>query len=107
MTNWVAISAHSGVEWRIIEKLVAAPIYANLTISPKIGDETRINLQLGYGYSFALGRGNLSGLYKKLSLGLETEEGIIFFAELSEHGYTLNGIDKIGSLSIGIALRSY
>lgn len=105
--NWVAIGLHTGIDWKGSEKLVAVPVFANLKLSPKIGDETRVNLQAGYGKSFALGRGNLSGDYKKVSLGIEDSDGLSLFVELAQYGFTLNNIEKITSFSIGISLTTF
>ncbi len=105
-TTWFSLSAHSGIEFKIREKLVAAPVYANLTINPVMRDESCINLQLGYGHSFALGRGNLSGIYKRASIGIENE-GILIFLEISEHRLEFGEVNRISSFSIGIAYRNY
>lgn len=105
--NWIYLGLHTGIDWKGSEKLVAVPVFANLKLSPKIGDETRLYLQTGYGKSFALGRGNLSGDYKKISLGIEDSDGLSLFIELAQYGFTLNNIEKISILSIGISLTSF
>lgn len=105
--KWIAISTHAGIEYIGREKLVAAPIFANLRISPGIGYGNRIVLQAGYGMGFAIGRGDLSGAYKKLSLGYETDQDINIFLEISGYNMPLHAVQSVGTVSIGISLRTY
>jgi hypothetical protein len=102
LRKWLALGINTGIDWKANECLVAVPLFATLKLSPLVGDETRIYIEPGYGKSFALGRGSLSGDFQKISLGIESDEGIGFFIELCQYGFTKNGIDKIGSLSLGI-----
>jgi hypothetical protein len=101
--SWIGISLNTGIEWKAYTKFVAVPVFGTLRISPKISDETRITLLTGYGKGFALGRGNLQGNYKKIALGIESDEGYCLFLELSEYGIKLNNIDNVGSISFGLA----
>jgi hypothetical protein len=103
----IAIGLHTGIDWKGSEKLVAAPVFINLKISPKIGPETRILVQLGYGKSFALGRGNLTGEYRRLSLGIESAEKVSFFVALSQYGFTVNHTNQINSISIGLSVTDF
>lgn len=68
--NWVGISADVGLDYIISEKLVTAPIYGSLFFSPQIWEDLNLYLQAGYGKTFALGRGDLSGTYQKYRVGL-------------------------------------
>jgi hypothetical protein len=55
--------------WRIelgLVKQIVVPIFANFRLSPKIGEETRIHSTWTW-KAIALGRGNLTGDYKKIS----------------------------------------
>jgi hypothetical protein len=72
---------------------------------PKIGEETRIGLDVGFGQTFALGRGNLSGTFKRVKLNLEAYEFQIFL-EILSYGIDLNKNSQ-GSISLGIALISF
>lgn len=101
--RWLALGIHTGIDWQASEKLVAVPVFANVRVSPRIGENTRIYLQAGYGKSFAIGRGNLSGDYKKISLGIESADGVSLFIELAQHGFTLHHIQNINMVSIGIS----
>ena len=105
--RWIGLSVHSGIDWKATEKLVAVPIYANFRISPAISSESRITLQMGYGKGFALGRENLSGAYKKISLGIETDDDIIIFIEFANYDIKVNEFDSVGSISLGIAYRAF
>ena len=104
--QWLTLGIHSGLDWKWNEKLVAVPLYLNFGLSPKIGEDTRITLQLGYGKGFALGRGNLSGEYKKARLGLTGEDRTIFI-EISDYDFPLHNYKTIGSISFGISLISF
>ncbi len=103
--KWLGISIHSGIDWKITPKLVAVPVYGQITINPKIGEETGIILQVGLGQSFALGRGNLSGTYHKIRLGL-SDSDLSLFIDISLHGFQIRGND-MGSFSVGISLFTF
>lgn len=105
--EWIGLSAHSGIEWRLVDQLVTAPVFVNLRLAPKLGEETRIVAQFGYGAAFALGRGNLSGTYKKVSLGLENASGVALFAEISQYGFSFKDQYKIANISVGISLVTF
>ncbi|WP_339838595.1 hypothetical protein [uncultured Flavobacterium sp.] len=104
--KWVGISLHSGIDWKITPKLVSIPVYAQLTLNPLLGDETRLLVQAGYGQSFAIGRGNLNGNYYKARLGITTADDLGIFIDTSFYGFAVNGTE-IGSLSIGISIFVY
>lgn len=106
--KWVGVAATTGLDWLGTDKLVAVPLYANARISPKIGEETRITLQYGIGKSVAIGRGNLIGTYEKISIGLESTDGVMLFVEINNHGYKLrNSVDEVYSISVGLSLISF
>ncbi|MEO5777014.1 MAG: hypothetical protein ABIQ27_08910 [Flavobacterium sp.] len=100
--KWLALGINIGMDWKANESLVVVPVFGTIKISPKVGEETRIFIEPGYGKAFALGRGDLSGEFEKLSLGIETEDGLGLYFELCQYGFSKNGKDKIGSLSLGI-----
>jgi hypothetical protein len=104
--QWVTLGIHSGLDWKWTEQLVAVPVYLNLGLSPKISSNGRITMQVGYGKSFALGRGNLSGTYKKARLGITGDDRTIFI-EIADFGYPLHEFNSVGSVSFGISLISF
>jgi hypothetical protein len=104
--EWIMLGIHSGLNWKWNEKLVAVPVYLNLGLSPEVANNTRITLQLGYGKGFALGRGNLSGIYKKGRLGI-TSDDRTFFIEISDYDFPLYDYKSIGSLSFGVSLVTF
>lgn len=108
-TKWIALGIHSGINWKQAQKLVAIPIYGSLKLSAEVSkkDETSLFLAGGYGRSYALGRGNLSGNYKKISLGLETNDEISLFIELAQHGLKYNQNTSVVSFSLGISFTSF
>ena len=81
------------------------PLFANLRIMPKIAEETRLGIDLGLGQTFALGRGDLSGTFKRIKLNLESDE-LQLFIEVVSYGFDLNNNSQ-GSISIGIALVTF
>lgn len=105
--KWVALGIYSGIDWKWTDKLVVVPVFANLKLSPKIGDDTRITLQLGLGKAIALGRGDLTGNYKKISLGLQTADDLILFIEVSHYGIPINNQRDTGSISLGLSLVTF
>lgn len=104
--KWLTFGIHSGIDYKWDDKLVAVPVYLNFGLSPKVGPETRIMLQAGYGKGFALGRGNLNGEYKKIKLGIGSDDFIIF-AEISDYGFRLYDQKSIGSISFGVTLTDF
>lgn len=105
--KWIGVSLHTGIDWKIDEKLVAVPMFGNLRISPGLGNGSRITLQAGLGKGFALGRGNLVGTYQKYSIGIETDEDFILFAEVSGYDFKILNRTSVYSFSLGIALRTF
>lgn len=105
--KWILLGIHLGIDWKATEQLVAIPVYGNFRLSPKIGNETRIYTQIGYGKSFAIGRGNLSGTYRKLSLGFQNSDDFSIFIEFAEHQLTFNKYPIINSISLGICLTTF
>ncbi|WP_243699455.1 hypothetical protein [Flavobacterium caseinilyticum] len=105
--KWIGLGIHSGVDWRWTDKLVVVPVFANLKLSPKIGDETRITLQMGLGKAIALGRGDLIGDYKKISLGLQTADDVILFLEVNHYAIPINNQKDTGSVSLGVSLVTF
>jgi hypothetical protein len=103
--HWIGISANTGIGMKLSEKLVVAPVFSNLRIMPEIGEETRIGIDVGLGHAFAVGRGNLSGTFKRVKLNLEASE-LQFFLEIVSYGIRLNDNSQ-GSISIGFALVSF
>jgi hypothetical protein len=104
--RWIALSLHTGLEWKGTAKLVAIPVFGNLRLSAKIGQESRITLQSGLGRGFALGRGSLNGMYRRINLGLENDD-FILFVEISEYDFPVNKFNSVNSFNLGIAIRTY
>lgn len=82
---------NTGVDWIATEKLVVIPVFGDLKLSAKIASEEQLFLQAGYGRSIVIGRGNLTGDYKKIGIGFKnTTEGLGLFAEVTQYGFTLH-----------------
>lgn len=105
LNKWLGLTANSGIGMKLSEKLVVAPLFSNLRIMPKIAEETRIGIDIGLGHTFALGRGDLSGTFKRIKLNLEADD-MQLFIEVVSYGFELNNNSQ-GSLSLGIALVSF
>lgn len=104
--KWLTLGIHSGIDWKWDDKLIAVPVFLNLGLNPKVGPETRIMLQAGYGKGFAIGRGNLNGEYKKIKLGIGSDD-FTLFAEISEYDFPLHHNKTVGAISIGITLMDF
>ena len=105
--RWLAIGLHAGTEWRASENLITVPIFLNGRIAPAINETTRIYIQPGYGAAFAIGRGSLSGDYKKISIGLEQDDALSIYAEFSQYGFSRDDSGTINTLSIGLAVNIF
>ncbi|RTL14735.1 MAG: hypothetical protein EKK56_00340 [Flavobacteriaceae bacterium] len=103
--QWLGISANSGIGMKLSEKLIVTPVFSNLRFMPKVGDETRFGFDFGLGHAFAIGRGDLSGTFKRVKLNLEASEFQIFL-EVVSYGIRLNNNSQ-GSINLGIALISF
>ena len=105
--KWIALGIHTGIDWLGTDKLVIVPVFANFRLCPKVGKDSRLYLQTGYGKSFGIGRGSLIGDYKKISLGIENEEGVSLFIQVSSYGIPFNNLDSVTSVSLGISLITF
>ncbi|MFE3867326.1 hypothetical protein ACFX5E_04445 [Flavobacterium sp. LS2P90] len=76
-------------------------------MSPIVGDDTRITLQLGLGKALALGRGNLMDDYKKISLGIQNADDVMLFIELNHYSFLINNQRDSGNISLGISLITF
>ena len=105
--KWAALGIHTGIDWKWTDKLIIVPVFANIKLSPKISEDTRIVLQLGLGKAITLGRGDLIGNYKKINLGIQTPDGLILFIELSHYAIPINDQKDSGSVSLGVSLVTF
>ncbi|MBA4133906.1 MAG: hypothetical protein C0525_04180 [Flavobacterium sp.] len=72
-------------------------------MSPKVGENTRITTEIGYGRSLSLTGDKLSGNFQKISLGLEDDDsGLGLYIELCQYGFSKVTPERIGSFSIGL-----
>ena len=101
----LGLSASTGIGMKLSEKLIIAPVFANLRIMPQEDEETRLGVDLGLGQSFALGRGNLQGTFQRAKLNLESD-GRQIFIEFVSYGISFNNSNQ-QNISIGIALVSF
>lgn len=102
--KWVGISANAGIDWLATGKLVTTPVYAALFFSPQFWDTTNLYLQAGYGYTFALGRGNLGGTYEKYRAGLNFDNDLVLYLEVNRYGFPLYDMNPAGSVCIGASI---
>ena len=87
-------------------KLISVPIYAQLSISPKIADETRLITQFGFGQSFVLGRGNLGGNFYKARIGFLNNDDFSLFIDSSFYGFKFNQ-QSLNTISLGLSVFSF
>ncbi len=105
--KWVSIGVQTGIDWIATQKLVVVPVFANFKLSPKVSEDVRVYTQVGYGKSFGIGRGSLIGIYRKISLGVENDDGVSIFIQVSDFGIPFENIKSLSSLSIGISLITF
>lgn len=109
--KWIALGLHSGIDWKASEKLVVAPVFANVKLSPRLtkDDEMRLYLSFGLGKSFALGRGNLNGKFTSGRFGIEALDedtsSVSFYLDISHYDFPFRNYNNgTGSFSLGIAV---
>lgn len=107
LNNWLGISLNTGIDTSLNEKLVAVPIYGSLFLNPHFNEDSSVLFQVGFGQSFALGRGDLSGFYQKYRLGIVSEDELCFFVDLSFYGYSPHNINQTSTISLGISLFNF
>ena len=103
--KWIALSAHTGIDWFWSQKLVTVPLYANLRLSKAISSDARLVLQAGLGHGFVIGRGNINGNYQKFSIGFETDSDITIFLETIKYDFQDN--KQLTAFSLGISQRLF
>jgi hypothetical protein len=102
-SEWIGLSVNTGFDVVAQQKLFSVPVYASIVLTPSVSSESSILLQYGFGKSFAIGRGNLSGFYNKFRIGFGDDE-ILFFADLSLNGFDVRNIQNTGSISLGLTI---
>jgi len=101
-SEWIGLSLNTGFDVVAQQKLFSVPVYASIVLTPRINEDVSLFLQYGFGKSFAIGRGNLSGYYNKFRVGLGDE--IIIFADVSVNGFGVRNIENSGSFSLGLTI---
>lgn len=104
--KWITLGIHSGIDWQWDDQLVAVPVFLNFGLYPKLGPETRVLLQVGYGKGFAIGRGNLNGEYKKVKLGIGSDD-FTLFAEIADYDFPIHDKKSVGMISFGVTLMDF
>jgi hypothetical protein len=107
LKSWVVVSANTGIDWIATEKLVSAPVYGSFMFIPQIWEEPNILLQAGYGRAFAIGRGNLSGEYRKFRFGLIFDNHVSIYADWSQNDFVLHELKSVTPISVGIAVYNF
>ena len=106
-TETIALSVNAGLDGMLTPKLVVVPVYASLLVNPRFGDESTVALQYGIGRAFALGRGDLSGLYQKYRLGFTNGDKAGFFIEINYYGFGLRDIRQVSTVNLGVCLFNF
>lgn len=107
LNEWAGISANTGIDWIASEKLVTAPMYGSIMLKPYVHNDNSVLLQFGYGYSFALGRGDLSGDFQKYRLGYVVEDTVSLYLELNQYGFPLYDMNPAGSICVGVSFFDF
>ncbi|SFB09663.1 hypothetical protein SAMN05660845_1577 [Flavobacterium swingsii] len=98
----ISLGLHSGIDWKINEKLVIVPLFINSRLNLEIG-EGAIALQFGWGKASAIGKGDVFGTYKRFNLGYQNDDDLTVFADLSLYNFTVNGEKGFGTISLGVS----
>jgi len=106
-TETIALSLNTGIDGLITPKLVAVPVYGSLLINPAINEDSTLYIQIGIGKAFALGRGDLSGLYQKYRIGVANSDKMGVFIEANYYGFGVYDIKQVSSITIGITLFNF
>lgn len=107
--KWLGITANTGIGTKLSEKLVVVPVFGNLRIMPLINENSRLGVDIGLGKSFALGRGNLTGTFKRAKLIMESDhEEMQLFLEVLTYGFSkeYNG-PEMTSISLGFTILTF
>ena len=104
-SEWIGLSLNTGFDVVAQQKLFSVPVYASIVLTPRINDDVSLLFQYGFGKSFAIGRGNLSGFYNKFRVGVGDE--IIIFADVSLNGFAVRNIENTGSISLGLTIPAF
>lgn len=105
--DWIAIGANIGIDWKGSKCLVVAPVFGSLKICPKVAKDLNLFVEAGLGRALAVGRDDLAGYFKKISIGIEESGsgGIGLYIELCQYGFSKNTDEKIGSFSVGLTYQ--
>lgn len=107
LKKWIGLSANTGIEFSGQNKLVVAPVYGSVLFIPQLWEETNICLQYGYGYTFALGRGDLGGRYQKYRVGVVKNNEISLFLEANLYEMPLHQYERVGTFCVGVSLLDF
>jgi len=103
--DWISIGTNLGVDWKASECLVVVPLFGSVKINPKIGEDLRIFVEPGFGRALTIGSNQLSGYFKKISVGVGDGKGNFgLYLELCQYGFSKNYDYKIGSFSLGMTI---
>ncbi|MCG2610114.1 hypothetical protein LZZ90_01180 [Flavobacterium sp. SM15] len=103
----VGLGIHTGINAHWNEQLVSLPVYGNFRFSPKIQEHSALVFQVGYGEAFALGRGDLNGDYKKISLGYANTKDALFGSiniEFNELDFPIHDRERLRSFALGVTI---
>lgn len=101
--KYVSVGAVSGLDSRLDHSLIVAPVFGDFTFTPKIDAQLQFYANFGYGKAFALGRGERSGYYRRIGIGVGDWNGRGFI-EASQYGFQIHGLRQVTNISIGIAV---
>ena len=60
--KWIGVGMNIGLDWKANKGLIVAPVFGSLRLSPRVGENTRITTEIGYGRSLSLTGDKLSGV---------------------------------------------
>lgn len=98
------VGGNIGIDWKANECLVVAPLFGTFKINSKVSKDFRMYVEPGFGRAMALGRNDLAGNFKKISVGFEDANGGLgLHLEFCQYGFRKNTEKRIGSFCIGLS----
>jgi len=98
------VGLFTGIDWNETGKLWSVPIYASAVLKPQLSDDFGLLFQAGLGWTLAIGRGDLSGLYQKYRIGYLDSDGYGIFAEVNGYGFKWRSDTQFATFNLGVSL---
>lgn len=89
--KWLRLGVLTGIHANFFDSVYTIPLAPAVTLSPLIGDETRVYGKVAYGFNTAIGRGSLNGVFSHYHFGIEFGSGSRLFLFVNDHQFRIKG----------------